>query len=45
MASAKGNVRWTISLPNPFGVEVGNRLSFDARKRADGSVTGRINYA
>lgn len=45
-ATAKGdNVRWTIPLPNVFGVEVGNRLSFNARKRANGRVSGRINYA
>lgn len=43
--SASGSVHWTIPLPNPFGVEVGNRtLSFNARERVDGSVTGRFEY-
>ena len=37
VASANGGVHWTIPLPNPFGVEVGNRtLAFNARKHADG---------
>jgi len=44
-ASANGSAHWTIPLPNPFGVEVGNRtLSFNARKYADGTVTGRFEY-
>ena len=31
--SASGSAHWTIPLPNPFGVEVGNRtLPFNARK-------------
>jgi hypothetical protein len=43
--SANGSAHWTIPLPNPFGVEVGNRtLSFNAREYADGSVTGRFEY-
>ncbi len=45
VAFAKGNVRWTIPLPNAFGVEVGNHLWFNADKHADGSATGRIHYA
>ena len=41
--SASGGVHWTISLPNPFGVEVVNRtLSFNAREYADGSVDGHF---
>ena len=32
VAFAKGNVRWTIPLPNAFGVEVGNHLWFNADK-------------
>jgi hypothetical protein len=44
-ASANGAAHWTIPLPNPFGVEVQNRtLAFNARKYADGSVTGRFEY-
>jgi len=45
VGSADGSAHWTIALPNPFGVEVWNRtLSFNARKYADGSVTGRFEY-
>jgi len=44
VAAAKGNVEWTIALPNPFGVEVGNDLKFNARKHADGSASGKIHY-
>ena len=45
VASANGGVHWTIPLPNPFGVEVWNRtLAFNARKYADGSVSGRFEY-
>jgi hypothetical protein len=45
VASATGSAHWTIPLPNPFGVEVWNRtLSFNARKHADGSVSGRFEY-
>jgi hypothetical protein len=45
VASANGSAHWTIELPNPFDVEVWNRtLSFNARKYADGSVTGRFEY-
>lgn len=45
VASASGGAHWTIALPNPFGVEVQNRtLAFNARKDADGSVTGRFEY-
>lgn len=45
VASATGSAHWTIPLPNPFGVEVGNRtLSFNARRGADGAVTGRFEY-
>ena len=45
VASAHGAAHWTIELPNPFGVEVQNRtLSFNARKDADGTVSGRFEY-
>ena len=44
-ASANGSAHWTIPLPNAFGVEVENRtLSFNARKHADGSASGRFEY-
>lgn len=43
--SANGSAHWTIPLPNPFDVVVWNRtLSFNARKYADGSVSGRFEY-
>jgi hypothetical protein len=45
VASASGGVHWTIALPNPFGVVVGNQpLVFNARKYADGSVEGPFEY-
>jgi hypothetical protein len=45
VASANGGVHWTIPLPNDFGVEVVNQpLAFNARKYADGSVTGQFEY-
>ncbi len=45
VASANGGIHWTIPLPNPFGVEVRNQpLAFNARKYADGSVSGRFTY-
>lgn len=45
VASAQGGVHWTIPLPNPFGVEVGNQpLAFNARKYADGTVKGQFEY-
>ncbi len=45
VASANGGVHWIIPLPNPFGVEVVNQpLAFNARKYADGSVSGRFEY-
>jgi hypothetical protein len=43
--SASGGVHWTIPLPNAFGVEVVSQpLSFNARKYADGSVSGEFQY-
>jgi hypothetical protein len=43
--SAGGGVHWTIPLPNPFDVEVRNRaLAFNARKYADGNVSGQFEY-
>ena len=45
VASASGGVHWTIGLPNPFGVVVGNQpLTFNAKKYADGTVTGQFEY-
>jgi hypothetical protein len=45
VASASGGIHWTIPLPNAFGVEVVNQpLAFNARKYADGSVSGRFEY-
>ena len=45
VATANGGVHWTIPLPNAFGVEVLNQpLAFNARKYADGSVTGQFDY-
>jgi hypothetical protein len=45
VASANGGVHWMIPLPNPFGGEVENQpLAFNARKHADGSVTGQFEY-
>jgi hypothetical protein len=45
VASATGGAHWTIPLPNVFGVVVENRtLAFNARKYADGSVSGRFEY-
>jgi hypothetical protein len=45
VASASGGVHWTIALPNPFGVEVGNQpLAFNAKKYADGTVSGQFEY-
>jgi hypothetical protein len=45
VASASGGVHWTIPLPNPFGVEVGNQpLTFNAKKYADGTVAGQFEY-
>jgi hypothetical protein len=43
--SASGGMHWTIPLPNAFGVEVVNQpLAFNARKYADGSVSGQFEY-
>lgn len=45
VASASGGIHWTIPLPNAFGVEVVNQpLAFNARKYADGSVSGQFEY-
>ena len=45
VASANGSAHWVIPLPNIFGVEVvNNPLSFNARRYADGSVSGRFEY-
>ena len=45
VASVSGGIHWTIPLPNAFGVEVVNQpLAFNARKYADGSVSGRFEY-
>ena len=43
--SATGGIHWTIPLPNAFGVEVLNQpLAFNAKKYADGSVSGQFEY-
>jgi hypothetical protein len=43
--SASGGVHWTIPLPNAFGVEVISQpLAFNARKYADGTVSGHFEY-
>jgi hypothetical protein len=42
--SAFGGEHWTIELPNPFGVEVGNNLAFTARETLPGEVTGSWTY-
>jgi hypothetical protein len=45
VASATGGVHWTIPLPNPFDVEVRNQpLAFNAKKYANGTVTGQFEY-
>jgi hypothetical protein len=45
VASASGGIHWTIELPNAFGVEVGNQpLAFNAKKYADGTVSGQFEY-
>jgi hypothetical protein len=45
VASASGGIHWTIELPNPFGVAVGNQpLTFNATKYADGTVSGQFEY-
>jgi hypothetical protein len=44
LATAEGHVHWTIPLPNAFGVEIKNRLSFEARQRAGGGATGHFSY-
>ena len=44
-ASATGSAHWTIELPNPFDVVVGNRtLSFSAIKYASGTIQGSFEY-
>ncbi len=43
--SATGSAHWTSPLPNPFGVEVGNReLSFTVQKLTSGTILGRFEY-
>jgi hypothetical protein len=45
VASASGGMHWTIDLPNPFGVVVGNQpLTFNAKRYADGTVSGQFEY-
>lgn len=41
--SARGGAHFTVP-PDVFGAEVGNVLTFNARKAADGSVSGHYNY-
>jgi hypothetical protein len=42
--AAFGGEHWTVELPNPFGVEVGNNLAFTARETVSGAVTGSWAY-
>lgn len=41
--SATGGAHFTVP-PDVFGAEVGNVLTFNARKDADGQVSGQYNY-
>lgn len=41
--SARGGAHFTVP-PDVFGSEVGNVLTFNARKTADGTVSGHYNY-
>ena len=43
-ARANGGYHWTIAEDDIFGVEVGNTLTVNARKFADGSVRGVFEY-
>ena len=42
--SANGGYHWTISEDDIFGIEVGNRLTVNARTLADGTVSGVFTY-
>ena len=43
--SATGSANWTIELPNPFGVVVGNReLSFSVQRLSNATIVGRFEY-
>ena len=42
-AAANGGAHWTVPA-SLFGFEIGNKLQFNARKRADGQVSGTIDY-
>jgi len=44
VASAEGAYQWTISETDVFGIEIENAMWFNARRLADGSVTGRFFY-
>lgn len=41
---ANGGYHWTIAEDDIFGVEVGNTITVNARKLADGSVRGVFEY-
>lgn len=41
--AASGGLHWTVPAAQ-FGVEIGNKLTFTAKKSADGTVSGRIDY-
>ena len=41
--TASGGLHWTVPAQQ-FGVEIGNKLTFTAKKFADGTVSGRIDY-
>jgi hypothetical protein len=42
--SVSGGVHWDVPLPNAFDVALGNRLEFNARKDAGGTVSGHFKY-
>lgn len=43
VAAANGGIHWTVPASR-FGFEIGNKLSFNGRRLADGTVLGRIEY-
>src|SRR3954470_9498754 len=44
LASAQGAYRWTIPATDVFGIEIRNRMWFNARRLADGTATGHFLY-
>lgn len=43
LAAANGGAHWTVPA-SKFGFEIENKLTFNGRKKADGTVHGRIEY-